>query len=512
MENGGIKNIVLIALVIVLAFFVGSLASDSLKHALIPSLCIVGVFIMLYLGEKSRFLLFYLPAVVSCIPNPMNLPLENLVACGILVHWLVLRFLRQVNFRWHALAWVDVFVLLISLYMLHLYYKRPSSIAMLGLDADTIGGKEYYLAFFGVVAYIAWSCIPFSGEELCQGIKKAFYISLAASIIAIFLNVGSGGGDVEGLTESAQHGRFSLFVGFGQQLFAIVYLTYPLSKILTSFRKSAAFAFGVLSVVISGWRNIMVTFVGTVLTYAFFKRELTPIILGGIFTYGGLLYLSSENVLEELPYGMQRTLCVVPGLHVKKEIKRETNHSSSWRVTMWRWALDPRTGYIKDYVWGDGFGQSAAYTRRRTTALMRGSLTAGNQRDFSALGIWHSGFITTLHRMGIVGLVLVAARQLIDIFFIYSVLNAYRRTPFFPYITIRFAVEIPCYVFFYFNATNPVSIYGSLPALALLKRLYLIAQKDNLLTPMFRRVVYVPKAIREIESEREESHVSTVSV
>ena len=222
------------------------------------------------------------------------------------------------------------------------------------------------------------------------------------------------------------------------------------------------------------------------------------IIFIGIAAYGTLLFLSEEKVVEDhFPYGMQRTLSMFPGVQIRDDVRAETENSSEWRKVMWRWALDPRTGYIKDYVWGDGFGQAVSDLNRYNVSLMRGSAHFGDQEDFAYTGTWHSGPILAVHRTGLVGLALITIVFLYGSFLIVRVCRAYRGTTMF-----TVAVLFTCQLYgdiahFYLSAGRIDKFFDDFVFLALAKVLYCIGREEGIIVPVFSKGRYNPMLIAE---------------
>lgn len=509
MENGGVKNIVLIALVVVLSFFIGSLSADGVKEALLPSVAVAGAFVMLYLGKNSKYLIFYLPLVIGFVlPTKMGM----FIAPTVLGYWIVMRLMGYVRFEWVGHALMDGMVLLIFLYMCFAFYRNPVAVKALGMDSDLMGGADYVACLTGVLSYVAVSVIPFTALGLCKTIRNVVLLNIVTTFIGIFLNFrGSGGSGEEMLSEvgeAAKTTRFDHFSFLGRAVFFLVYAYYPLGRLLSSPLKLGFLLLGAAAVLIGGWRGALIEFVLSLFVLAFLKRELAFILCMGAFCYAGLLVLSSEHALEDLPYGVQRSLCAIPGVHVSQEVERDAEGSSDWRKEMWRWALDSRTHYIKDYVWGDGPGISKQAHRRNRTAIMRGEAKYGDNRAFAQFGVWHSGWITLIHRYGIVGLLLVGGIQLLLV--IYSLLSIlrYRSTRYFPYLTVYICGTLPSVFLYHLGTGMPSSFFGSLIGLGVYKQLYVRARELGRDDSFFRSEPYTPLMIQDIrEKEEQQSFV-----
>lgn len=507
MESGGIKNIVLIALVVVFSFFIGSMSTDGLKNAVTPIVIVAGIFILLYLGKNIKYAMFYLPPVIGALNIGIEPSLISISICSFaLVYWFIMRMMGYVRFTWARHLGLDLVVLFLFLYMCLSYYRNPVSLSFLGLEFDNIGGKDYIYCILGMLSYVAVSCIPFTAQQLYRIPRILVWQAIIIAVWNIFysrLRGGQSTADGMSLTEEVSSSRFSLFSELGLQAFSLLYASYPIRKLLLSPAKLLLLLICTVAVAISGWRSMLITFAFMVLTISFFKRELIIVTTLGIFTYAGLLFLSQEQAFNDLPFGAQRALCAVPGIHVSKEIEADAQDSSDWRVAMWKWALDPRTHLIEDYVWGDGPGRSKSDISRRRTAIMRGSSREGNNWDYARYGTWHSGWITLMNFYGIVGLSLFVIYQLSLCVMALAACFKYRRTPYYPYFIVLLSSCIPGTIMFHLAAGVPTTLFSVLPSVALYKLLYVKAKELGLNDTFFRSKPYVPLMIQDINQENE---------
>ena len=120
-------------------------------------------------------------------------------------------------------------------------------------------------------------------------------------------------------------------------------------------------------------------------------RKLMSVILLIALFLAGVVFLSQQNALDFLPYGAKRALSPLPGIEFEDSSAiHAAKASADWRFLMWEWALDPSKGYIKDYVWGDGFGQRLDEMRRERFSyrLIESGL---NQQKRFARRLWQAG-------------------------------------------------------------------------------------------------------------------------
>ncbi|MDO4817360.1 MAG: hypothetical protein Q3986_02920 [Akkermansia sp.] len=499
MNATAIRNVVVAIVLVLFCILIGSYAAEDKNVSVFMIAGIVGFIFMMILGRRSWVLLYLMPPILIFLPLGIlhRLPAGFLVAGFVLAYWSLMWIMGYVQFKWRTLPAMDFIVLAVFLYYLLTYYWHPVSINELGIEAEYVGGKEYIWCLLAVVYYVTLSCIPCSYDALYGVLRKAMYLMVG---ISVFVAVsGLFGLMSEGsLEDSMGNTRFSLFSGLGVVVFLIVFSKKSIHEIITSPKYLAIMMFCCMAVAISGWREKLVSFGAIGLALSFIKRELAYIVFLGLAAYGALLYLSEEKVVEEhFPFGMQRTLSIFPGVQIKDSVRRSAESSSEWRKVMWRWALDPRTGYIKDYVWGDGFGQSVSDLNRYNVSLMRGSTRFGDQEDFAYTGTWHNGPIMAVHRTGIVGLVLISITFLYGAFLIARVCSAYRGSPMFMLAVLFLCRFYGDFALFYISAGTITRFFDDFIYLALAKVLYCIGREEGIIVPVFSKARYNPMLIAE---------------
>lgn len=499
MNAAVIRNAVVAIVLVLVCILVGSYAAEDKNISVLMLAGIVGMIFMLIMGRRVWALLYLLPPLISFLPLGVleRLPSGFLLAGFILVYWTLMWVMGYVRFKWRSLPALDCITLVLFLYYLLTFYWHPVAINSLGIEAEYVGGKEYVWCFLMAIYYVTLSSIPCTYENMYSVLRKTMYIVVGVTVFSAvsgmfgLVSAGSVG-------EEMSNTRFSLFSELGVAVFLIAYSRKTFHDILASPKYILVLLFCCASVVISGWREKLVGFGAIGLALCYIKREMAYIIFFGVAAYGSLLYLSEEKVVEEhFPFGMQRTLSIFPGVKIKEEVRRETEHSSEWRKVMWRWALDPRTGFIQDYVWGDGFGQAVSDLNRYNVSLMRGSARAGDQEDFAAIGVWHNGPITAVHRTGIVGLGLMTIVFLYGAFLIVRVCRAYRGTPMF-----TLAVLFTCKFFgdiahFYLSAGTIHHFFDDYVYLGLAKVLYCVGREEGIIVSVFSKNRYNPMLIAE---------------
>lgn len=507
MGSNAVKTIVMLMVLVVVSVFIGAQTSEGVKDGImalggvIAALCLITV---MFFGAKSWWVVFLVPLFGSFLPelNFTGLPLGMILMPLLFAVWGLMWMMGLVKMRWRGVLVMDLAILLTFVWYLTSFIRFPVALSVMNLDYDYVGGKEYLFCLLGSICYLFYSVISFPSTRTAALVKVLFWCTIALSILRIPLNLmGLAGESLSVVSETAsgdQH-RVTVLVMLGSSLYAYVYNKYPMSAIFSSVWKMATLAFSVFSIVISGTREYLVRAAFCLSFFAFLKRELLVFAIAAMGIYGSLFVLSENDVIKKLPLGSQRTLLILPGIHGDEMLEAGAEGSTNWRTEIWGWALDPRTGYIRDYLFGDGFQTSRRSIVRANTAVMRGSMQIADQREYASRGVWHNGFITCLHRTGLVGVVLAFFYFGTALVYIIYVALAYGGSKgLWPLISVL-VLQLLEQIFVYFYMGTIIDIFVTYPQYALLKVLYCEAREKGLLRPFFLKPQYVPLSIQALE-------------
>lgn len=516
MGTGVLKTIVVIILLATLAFVAGSMAADGLKHAVLPAALVLGGGVLMCLGRHCWILAFILPSLFSLFGTAAyRIPIAHFVSIALLAYWLVLCVLGYAKMTWNKVPVLDCAVLIFVIYFLSTWIVHPVTLNVLvnHITDDGyahVGGAEYIWCISAFGTYLFISILPLSLDKLGKTLKWFVLLSLFVSTVvsvksAISPQVNEFGETVA-IGEAIQGGRFGAFSGVGDQICFLMFCKYPVMGIICSPWKMAICLISLLSAAISGFRGtILRIIILSILTQIYHRQFLTLLFCAGC-AYVGVLTLSATIPMESLPYGVKRIFTAVPGVEVKdREITAEAKHSLDWRYEMWEWAMDPSRGYIKDYVWGDGFGLDARDERIERININRRKISAGSNVIFAKRGVWHSGFVTAVHRLGFVGLTFTVIFQLIVCFYALRICThvwKFRNPEYFYYVLIP---QISDALFFYGSSGTYLMFFATFHKLSILKLTYSLAVKDGYMEPMFRKRTYVPMMLQEVGSAQRKS-------
>ena len=497
MGSSIIRNTIGALVLIVLSFLIGIMAADSAKQAasiIIVSAAMIGFIAM---GKHVWITLFLLPPICRLLPTVGGLPVSYALYTTVLLYWLLLRLLGHVRFTWRKLIGADLIVIALTILIAIAFYRRPASVEalnhLLDIKTDYIDGKAFPVFVFSLILYLCFSCIPFKENTLIKLLKWNLILQLTSTFILGLFSVRE---TVE--QENSEYLQYGMFRDFGELLFIAVYCSAPFIKLIVSPKAILGICVAITTTLFSGFRSMLAQFGLLVIAACVIKKEycafITSLFIGIILI--GIMHASDS--IKILPYQAQRALCLIPGLAVEQNIRKGTNDSTDWRVEMWKRALDSRTGYIKDYILGDGFGIEKAYHARSSRSRMRGQITNGDPKDYAETRMWHSLFIDTLQSLGCLGLLVVYGGALYATFVLYKVNTALRDTPFFIYSMI-FTCKIAVYSIYFFLSTYSLYIflYTLLSHLAYLKVFHNLAVDEGKIVPRGKKAQYIPLLIKQ---------------
>jgi len=170
------------------------------------------------------------------------------------------------------------------------------------------------------------------------------------------------------------------------------------------------FALAIVAIFLSGFRSMLLFAMVAFLLSTVLRGNLKDLWIAGAAMLLGLVALVSvQGSLVQLPLTAQRALSWLPG-DWDQEAVADAEGSTRWRVEMWGWAWnDDRI--MRDRTWGQGFGLSLDDMSLIAASLMAGegggTLLGGSDREnFMITGTFHSGPLSTIKYIGVVGLTL----------------------------------------------------------------------------------------------------------
>lgn len=510
MGAGAVKAIVVLLFLAALGFVAGSLAADGAKQVLIPMGLLVGAVGLLCLGKHCWVLVFVLPPVFSLLDISLlaSFPVAYLMAGVLLVYWLLMYVMGYVRITWHSVPVLDVINLVFILYFLSTWLRHPVTInALVNPITDSgyavVGGKEYIWCVAAACCYIFMSIIPLDTKTIGRLLKVVFWVSLVLIFFTTVKNlIFKSPTPVGGVQfEAEEVERDFSYYNIAKTLYGYLLCKYSFLGIVCSPWKIALLVGSLFAIAMSGFRSNLMRAGLTMLLTQYVHRQLLLVIFPCLIGYGALLYFSTDRgIMDVLPKGIKRVMTAFPGVEIDdKGLARAAQNSLDWRYEMWEWALNPNMGYIKDYVWGDGFGLSSYVHRMQRININRRKIFWGDNRIFAQNGVWHSGYITAIHRTGYVGLALVIVWCVIFALFALRLCVNIRDVSNREYYLYYILPVVPETLMFFISAGTYNAIFNMFFTMALTKVVYSLAIKEGYMRPMFEKNRYLPIMLQEIE-------------
>ncbi len=501
MEGAGFRSLIIFLLLAIFAFVAGSFASENVAGALFPAVLVVGIFFLIYLGKNCWILLFIAPVVLPVLPLPslQGYPLADVICAIVLCYMIVLHVTGYVHIKWHGLLAMDVASLILCIYMAASWVRNPVTVGAFTSITDygdvQIGGKEYLFFIGAVFSYVAVSVVQVKLEALLKVLKWAFWLSL---LVCSYVTLK---GLLEGtvvIGDKVVNSRFGVFVPIANRLYCFLLSKYSLVSICLMPWKLILFFISLAALLLGGYRTYLVDAVFYVYTVSIFHKQLVCLIMLTLLSWGGLVYLSQQDgVFDDIPYGIKRTLTVIPGVEFEdKSLISDVNSSSDWRLEMWEWALDPSKGYINDYVWGDGYGLSYHTMQWQSVLVGLNLRNIGDNELFAEKGVWHNAAISVLQHLGFVGIALVFIWYIVAIRLMYQVCKALQYRENKEYVYVIFCPIAIGFFTFWFLPGEMWKVFGAYSQIAMAKLLYLDLHNRGDIMPLFFGKKYIPYMIR----------------
>lgn len=169
-------------------------------------------------------------------------------------------------------------------------------------------------------------------------------------------------------------------------------------------------AIAFVAIFLSGFRSALLFAFMAFLLSSILRGRLKDLwVAAGVAMLALVLVISIQGNILQLPLTMQRALSWLPG-DWSEEAVSDAEGSTQWRVEMWEWAWND-TRILRDRVWGQGFGLSKDDMNLIASSIAAGgggsSLLGGSNREnFMITGAFHSGPLSSIKYIGIVGLCL----------------------------------------------------------------------------------------------------------
>jgi len=409
------------------AVVVGSAVGSSDMRLVAGLLAAIPIAIIFVKLKTSIWVLlpigWYLSGRLPWLPVPFTL--RDLLFMTVIFFFTLFFATRVIPWK-RKLGLLDYLIYINLAYLATVYVRNP--VGFWAMQSSMVGGRPYFEIALSFGAFIILSRVQIS--DFIARIFPLFYIiptwfvgilevigrlvpQMAYPLAMMYSGVG-----VRSVTsafqEEAQLGETRMtamqFAGTTSVL-ALCSKYNPLTLIspLHPFRALLlGVAFG--AIFLSGFRSaLLFAMVAFVLATLLRGRIRDLWVAGGALLLAVVALISLQGNVLQLPTTMQRALSWLPG-QWSAEAVQQAEGSSQWRFEMWGWAWnDDRI--LRDRVWGQGFGLSIDDMNLIAASLMAGEgggsrLGGSDRENFMITGAFHSGPLSTIKYIGVVGLAL----------------------------------------------------------------------------------------------------------
>ncbi len=471
-----IQRLILGLILVIFSFYLGASAVDGAKIPILLMGSITLLLMLNWLGKHAWILIFVAPILAPYLPlgSLSKIAPGYLVAVIVFAYYIILSMMGYVRLKWRSLWFADLLILLVFIAFLAQYIRYPIGVGGLVAINGQIGADAYICCLFATLFYVGISFMPVPREQLFKILKWLMFISLGLAIFRVGSSIGSGSA-----SDSINEGKFSFLSGLGGSVFTLLLCYNSPWKICTSPWRFAVLITSFVCVLFTGQRSTAGLIGFNFITMCILYKQKILVVLFAVLGVSSIYLLSAYDYLIKMPVTFQRAVSFLPDLKVNEGMLAGAEHSLNWRYEMWDAALDPQRGYIKDYTWGDGYGISLDLFKANTIMMNRGRLMAGDNKIFMDYGVWHSGYIHLIHRMGYVGLILIGSVMIIFALFAMRVCILYRKHAYFPIVLYNgFALPSGVIVFFW-SAGETDQFFLTYSSYAVLKLIYLFRMEES---------------------------------
>lgn len=416
---------VLLGLLVAVA--VGSAVGNSDMRFVAGALGLIPVVVIFVKLKTNIWVLlpicWYLTGRLPWLPLPFTV---RDMSCMLVIVCFTAFFLTRAVPWSRKTSTLDYLVYINLAYLASVYVRNPAG--FWAMQTSVVGGRPYFeigLAFgafvilsrvkmgdFTARIFPLFFVVPAWGVAILDVIGRLIPQS-AEPLSMIYSGVGSQG--VTGALQEEAHLGETRMTGMQNagvsSITALCAAFNPITLISPLYPMRVCLlgiAFG--AIFLSGFRSTLLFGAVAFVLSALLRGRLKDLwIAASVIVLAVMVLTSLQGSALQLPRTMQRALSWLPGDWDQAAVA-DAEGSTQWRVEMWGWAWnDDRI--LKDRTWGQGFGLSLDDMNLIASSLMAGqgggSLLGGSDREnFLITGAFHSGPLSTIKYVGVVGLAL----------------------------------------------------------------------------------------------------------
>jgi hypothetical protein len=409
---------------LVVAVMIGSAVGSSDMRMVAGVIAVIPVAIIFVKLKTNIWVLIPIGWHLSGRLPWLSLPFTVRDLCMLTVIFFFTLFFATRILPWkRKLGTLDYLIYINLAYLATVYLRNPAG--FWAMQTSVVGGRPYFEIALAFGAFVILSRV-----QISDFISRAFPLLLVIpawcigvldligrlipqtgyALNSFYSGVGSSGvsgafQQEERLGETRMTGLLSL--GLSSTLFLCAKYN-PLTLISPIYPGRFIFLMVAFAAIfLSGFRSALLFALVALLLSAILRGRTKDLwTAAGVSVFALIAIISLQGTVLQLPLTMQRALSWLPG-DWNPEVMADAQGSSQWRFEMWAWAWnDDRI--LRDRTWGQGFGLSLDDMNLIASSMMAGqsgaSLLGGSDREnFMIMGTFHSGPLSTIKYIGVVG-------------------------------------------------------------------------------------------------------------
>lgn len=343
-------------------------------------------------------------------------------------------FFFTLFFATRAVPWKRTLSLLDYLIYINLFYLATvfarNPVGFWAIQSSMVGGRPYFEIGLAFGAFVILSRVQIT--DFIARIFPLFYVVPAWSLgildvigrlspqtgyllNSIYSGVGSRGmvGEFEQDEKLGETRMIGLSAAGLTSVLALCARYNPISLISPLYPWRVALlvvSFG--AIFLSGFRGVLLFGLAAFVLSAVLRGHFRDLwVAAGAMLIVVVVLISLQGSFLQLPRTMQRALSWLPGDWDQAAVL-DAQDSSLWRFEMWAWAWNDER-ILRDRVWGQGFGLSLDDMNIIAKSMMNpggpGFIGGSDREGTMIMGSFHSGPLSTIKFIGVVGLVLYYA-------------------------------------------------------------------------------------------------------
>jgi hypothetical protein len=408
-ELGVSRSVVVYALVIPLAIFIGYLLTNPLSTSTFAIIGLIVSVLLFPMMLKSHHLwliaTWNASLLVFFLPGQPNLGVAMAVL-SLFISVLQRTVNRKAVFlRVPSVGGSLIFITLVVL----LTSALTGGIGSQALGAETWGAKRHVGIFGAVIGYFALTAKAIPSERSTLYVALFFLSGLTAAFSDLLYLIGPSTyfmfalfpTDLAYLQAQTTLTRYTGFAWAALAAQSFMLARYGVSGLfdVRRFWRPVLFLALFAATLFGGYRSSLILMVLIILIEFFFEGLIRTRLFVVLLMAGVLLGSVFVAYVDRMPLSVQRSVSFLP-LEVDHVAKADAEGTMEWRLQMWKAVIPEIPKY---FLLGKGFGFSGTDLYLTQEAMRKGLYTA--YEDTLISGNYHSGILTLLIPFGIFGLI-----------------------------------------------------------------------------------------------------------